>query len=120
MKYYFDRESLLARARTEIKNEEGKLMYWGIYDFSYKWRIRIFDENSLEIGYVQYRIGDDEHIDLCGAIENSFTADEMKNILNDSIMIDEGYLEAEDDELLEHVYRLFAYAQYLHTTGERQ
>ena len=37
--------------------EDNKVVYYGIYDFSYKRRIRIFDGEDNELGYVQLQRG---------------------------------------------------------------
>lgn len=49
----YNPQDLKERNRCEIRNEAGKLLYWGIYDFSYKYRTRIYDAGNEEQGYVQ-------------------------------------------------------------------
>lgn len=42
--------------KFEIKDVDGENRYWGIYDFSYKRRLRIFDKDNNELAYIQYRV----------------------------------------------------------------
>ncbi len=42
-------------SKFEIKGINDELIYRGIYDFSYKNRLRIFDANDNELGYIQYK-----------------------------------------------------------------
>ncbi len=56
MKLIFQYNDLVTRQKTELLNEEGALLYYGIYDFSYKYRTRIFDHEGIEISYVEKQI----------------------------------------------------------------
>ena len=42
-------------SKFEIKGINDELLYRGIYDFSYKNRLRIYDANDNELGYIQYK-----------------------------------------------------------------
>ena len=65
MKLLYDNDHLRRRDRTDLLDEEGKLRYWGIYDFAFKHRTRIFDENDIEVAYVQKDISlDTDVVDL--------------------------------------------------------
>lgn len=62
MKLLYDNDHLSKRDRTDLLAEEGKLRYWGIYDFAFKHRTRIFDENDIEVAYVEKDISLDEDV----------------------------------------------------------
>ena len=49
----YDPVDLKNRRKTQLKNEEGNVLYWGIYDFAFKYRTRIYDSSDTEQGYVQ-------------------------------------------------------------------
>ena len=56
MELHYDNNDLLDRKRCELLDENGCLSYWGIYDFAFKYRTRIFDANDDEVAYVQKNI----------------------------------------------------------------
>ena len=58
----FDPTSLKNRNRTEIKDLDGNLLYWSIYDFSYKYRTRIYDSNDIEDAYVEKMVEQDNKV----------------------------------------------------------
>ena len=62
MKLTYDHDHLISRSKTELFDEAGNLRYWGIYDFAFKHRTRIFDENDIETAYVQKDISLDEDV----------------------------------------------------------
>lgn len=62
MKLIYDHDHLISRSKTELYDEAGNLRYWGIYDFAFKHRTRIFDENDIETAYVQKDISLDEDV----------------------------------------------------------
>ena len=43
-------------SRIDFLNENNKLLYWTIYDFSYKRRMRIFNDLDIEQAYVRLKI----------------------------------------------------------------
>lgn len=43
-------------SRIDFLDENNGLLYWSIYDFSYKRRMRLFDSNDNELGYVTLKI----------------------------------------------------------------
>ena len=49
----YDPDGLKNRKKTELKDENDHTAFWGIYDFAYKYRTRIFDGQDSELGYVQ-------------------------------------------------------------------
>lgn len=51
-----DLEKFSLYSKNEIVNDNGNLQYWSQPDFSYKHRVHIYDKDSNEIGYVQYKI----------------------------------------------------------------
>lgn len=51
-----DLEKFSLYSKNEIVNGNGNLQYWSQPDFSYKHRVHIYDKESNEIGYVQYKI----------------------------------------------------------------
>ena len=53
MKLLFDNDNRHLRNRTELRDGDGRLMFWGIYDFAFKYRTRIFDAHDIEIAYVE-------------------------------------------------------------------
>ena len=53
MKLLFDNDNRHLRNRTELRDSDGRLMFWGIYDFAFKYRTRIFDAHDIEIAYVE-------------------------------------------------------------------
>ncbi len=62
MELVYDENDLIKRNRCELKDENGVLRYWGIYDFAFKYRTRIFDERDEEIAYVQKDISAEENV----------------------------------------------------------
>ena len=53
----YDPDDLIHRRKTQLKDENGQTVFWGIYDFAYKYRTRIFDGEDSELGYVQLDVG---------------------------------------------------------------
>ena len=53
MELVFSEDNLMERKKTQLSDENGQLLYWGIYDFAYKYRTRIYDHNDNEIAYVE-------------------------------------------------------------------
>lgn len=56
----FEQDKLLNRDNVIITDENGKFIYRGIYDFSYKHRSRIYDESDNEIAYVNGDVSSDK------------------------------------------------------------
>ena len=59
----FDCDHLKKRLKTELLND-GNVEYWGIYDFSYKYRTRIYDHNDNEIAYVEKDIYENGKVNM--------------------------------------------------------
>ncbi len=53
----YDPDDLSNRKKTELKDENDHTVFWGIYDFAFKYRTRIFDGKDNELGYVQLDVG---------------------------------------------------------------
>ena len=53
MELYYDFDNYIQRLNTPLCDDKGRLLYYGIYDFSYKYRTRIFDADDNEIAYVE-------------------------------------------------------------------
>ncbi|MBQ1788501.1 MAG: hypothetical protein II004_06180 [Erysipelotrichaceae bacterium] len=53
----YDPDDLRNRKKTELKDENDHTVFWGIYDFAFKYRTRIFDGKDNELGYVQLDVG---------------------------------------------------------------
>ena len=64
MELLFNADNFKKRLKTEFLDEKGNLYYWGIYDFSYKYRTRIYDKDSQEIYYVEKDIYDNNLVNL--------------------------------------------------------
>lgn len=60
MELYYEFDNYIKRLKTPLTDKNGRLLYYGIYDFSYKFRTRIFDENDNEISYVEKDITAEE------------------------------------------------------------
>lgn len=121
MKLYFDNQSLINRDKTEIKDEKGNVLYWGIYDFSFKHRTRIFDANDNEVVYVQKDISkEDNVVNFCDN-QDKYLGGIVNNVVNpqgwiinnksiDNVMhISDGCIEiVNEDDLLSCICVLFA------------
>ncbi|MBP5279941.1 MAG: hypothetical protein J6Z03_05615 [Erysipelotrichaceae bacterium] len=59
----FDKDNLKKRLKTDFLCD-GKVLYWAIYDFSYKYRTRIFNGNDEEVAYVEKDILEDDKVNL--------------------------------------------------------
>ena len=55
MVIYYDEDHLKNRQETFLRDEKGNVLYRGIYDFSYKYRTRLFEDLS-ERAYVELDI----------------------------------------------------------------
>ena len=115
----FDPIKLAERGRCELRDEDGRLVYWGIYDFAYKHRTRIYNSEGFEVAYVQKDISLEEaHVDFCDSedhkigalIKNndtliiqpegySYKGDYHKGEIEGLMKIEEGKLEVNDDVL---------------------
>ena len=60
MELYYEYDNYLKRLKTPLWQEKGRVLYYGIYDFSYKYRTRIFDVDDNEIAYVEKDITAEE------------------------------------------------------------
>lgn len=94
MKLRFTDNSFSLDGKTEFINEKGEIEYIGIYDFSYKKRIRILDKNNNEVAYIQFRvISDIDQITLFDKQDNQLAY--IK--LNDDTIQEDGYKKMGDD-----------------------
>lgn len=92
MKIYFDLNNLINRQKTEIKDENGNLLYWGIYDFSYKYRTRIFNNVDNELMYVQKDISKDGNIvNICDLKDTIIDCINDDLLINDNLKINGDY-----------------------------
>lgn len=62
MELVYDNHHLIERSRTDLLNESGEIVLWGIYDFSFKYRTRIFNVLGEEVAYVEKDISADDDI----------------------------------------------------------
>ncbi len=53
MELVYDNHHLIERQRTDLLDEKGGIVLWGIYDFAFKYRTRIFSHNDEEVAYVE-------------------------------------------------------------------
>ncbi len=68
MVVYYDEDHLSNRQETFLYNESGEIRFRGIYDFSYKYRTRVFDPRGMELGYAELDITSPEpRVDLRNA-----------------------------------------------------
>ena len=101
MKIYFDLNNLINRQKTEIKDELGNLLYWGIYDFSYKYRTRIFSNNDNELMYVQKDISKDDNIvNICDLKDTVIDYIHGDLLVNDNLKINGNYQTGDIEGLL--------------------
>lgn len=127
----FDIDHLLNRKKTILSKENGDVYVYGIYDFSYKYRTRIYDGNDLELGYVYKDIARDEDIvcfadkddKLTGSLKKEdgtyrlepgnivFTGDYKEGEAADLFVFHNGQIIAAEDEMLMAVMTLFALAE---------
>lgn len=56
MLIFYEQDHLRNRQETLLRDVEGQILYRGIYDFSYKYRTRVFDPQGREAGYVELDI----------------------------------------------------------------
>lgn len=79
--------------RFEIKDVDGVVLYHGIYDFSFKNRLRIFDKNDNELAYIQYKVSDSEKmIKLCDIEDKVISYIEQDNTLNNIVVKPDNYV----------------------------
>lgn len=62
MELVYDYHHLIERKRTDLLDEKGGIVLWGIYDFAFKYRTRIFNCSDEEVAYVEKDIAADEDI----------------------------------------------------------
>lgn len=125
MKIKFDLDSLRKREKTILYAEDGKTLYWSIYDFSFKHRTRIFNINDEEIAYVELDVSkDNKTIKICDnqdnlidTIENNvlqsnkwfIEGDYQNGKVQDVVEINNGVLDVYDDNNIEKcLYILFS------------
>ena len=53
MELFYDNHHLKKRLRTDLLDEKGGIVLWGIYDFAFKYRTRIFNPSDEEVAYVE-------------------------------------------------------------------
>ena len=129
MELVYKYNDLESRNRTDLLDEKGSLRYWGIYDFAYKYRTRIFDENDNEVAYVQKDVSVNEDVvifyDAAGNETGRLTrkdgtlllepdgkvyeGDRKNGMIKDLLCIKEGSLSFDQEEdMLKSVTVLFA------------
>ena len=77
----YDINNLKKRQKTDFLID-GKAEYWAIYDFSYKYRTRIFNSVSEEVAYVEKDIYTEDKVNLF---------DHKGNRIDEIIKTSEGY-----------------------------
>ena len=97
MKLVYDKDNLIARNRTPLKDENGNLFCWGIYDFAFKYRTRIFNREDIEIAYIERNIAKEnepiEFFDPLGNKEDALIVKDDKIYLEKEGSFYEGDLE---------------------------
>ena len=87
----FDHDHFIRRDRSEFSDEQGRLRYWGIYDFAFKHRTRVFDEDDAEVFYVQKDISrDHDVVIIC----------DSKDVLIDTLIFEEDHYLLEKQDLI--------------------
>ena len=86
MKFIFKYNDLIQRNRTELLSETGDLCFWGIYDFAFKYRTRIFDKEDVEIACVEKDVTASKDTvrfyDAAGKHLHTFSTNSVGEILN--------------------------------------
>ena len=77
----FDKDNLKKRLKTEFLTD-GKIEYCSIYDFSYKYRTRIFNSRNEEVGYAEKDIFSENKVNLF---------DNKGNRIDEIVKTDDGY-----------------------------
>ena len=127
MVIYYDEDHLLNRQETLLCDEQGQILYRGIYDFSYKYRTRLFDSGNTELGYVELDITSEEpRVDLCDPdgdrigflirkdglyLEpDHLTVEGERNrfLIRDLVKTENGKIIIPDEDTLKYVLLLFA------------
>jgi len=69
MKLVFDENVFTLRSKTIVKDEQGNKLFWGIYDFSFKHRRRIY-KNDDEVAFTQLMIEkENNEVHVCTPLE---------------------------------------------------
>ncbi len=63
MVIHFDKDNLKKRLKTVFKSED-EILFYTIYDFAFKYRTRIFDDEEKEVAYVEKDIFSEGKADL--------------------------------------------------------
>ena len=94
MKFIFKYNDLIQRNRTELLSETGDLCFWGIYDFAFKYRTRIFDKEDVEIAYVEKDVTASKDTvrfyDAAGKQEGALVREDGKLILENEDLVYQG------------------------------
>ena len=77
----FDKDNLKKRLKTQFL-VDGNTEYWSVYDFSYKYRTRIFNNRNEEVAYTEKDIFYENKVNLF---------DYKGNRLDEIVKTDEGY-----------------------------
>jgi hypothetical protein len=129
MQLVYDNNERLSRNKTQVFDEEGKLRFWSIYDFSFKYRTRIYDDKDHEIAYVEKDVALKEDV-VCfydplgkktGLLKKEegqyilepdgliYKGDPLKGEIEGFLRISEGKIEIEKDaDVLKAIEVLFA------------
>lgn len=98
MKLIFQYNDLIQRNRTELLSETGELCYWGIYDFAFKYRTRIFDKDDIEAAFVEKDITAEKDCvlfyDAAGERSDALIREDGRLILEKEGLIFEGDLQS--------------------------
>ena len=125
----YNPDDLRNRKKTELKDKNDHTVFWGIYDFAYKYRTRIFDGKDNEMGYVQLDVSKSvPEVVFCDATDGilghmikkedhyrilpegmEFHGNSSEGEIPDIMKINNGELEIEkEDDLLRCVMVLYA------------
>ncbi len=77
----FDEDNLKKRLKTEFLCD-GRVLYWTVYDFAFKYRTRIFNSRNEEVAYVEKDIFSADKANLF---------DNKGNMIDEIIKTAEGY-----------------------------
>ncbi len=129
MQLVYDNNERLSRNRTQLFDEEGKLCFWSIYDFSFKYRTRIYDAKDHEIAYVEKDVAAKEDVvffydplgNKTGRLKKEngefvlepegliYKGDQSKGSIDGFLQIDAGKIQIENsDDVLKALEVLFA------------
>ena len=107
-------------SRIDFLDEKSNLLYWSIYDFSYKRRMRLFDNKDNELGYVNLKIESLNNVETIYDKQDNKLDEFDETILKGDIKsydfnVEDVVFTKKDDELLiqfedDKVYKAILYA----------